>query len=39
MLDILFGSWTGILSLLVLIVSTLIIGFFFYKFLVNPPKQ
>lgn len=39
MLDILFGSWTGILSLGVLVVSTIIIGFFFYKFLINPPKE
>lgn len=39
MLDLLFGSWTGILSLTVLIVSVMIIGYLFYMFFIKPPKD
>ncbi|TDY03942.1 hypothetical protein EDC23_0313 [Thiohalophilus thiocyanatoxydans] len=39
MLDLLFGSWTGILSLGVLIVSVAIIGYLFYMFFFRPPKK
>lgn len=39
MFEILFGSWTGILSLIVLGASTAIIVFFLYKFLINPPQE
>ena len=39
MLDLLFGTWTGVLSLGVLIVSVAIIGYLFYVFFIRPPKQ
>jgi len=39
MLDLLFGTWTGILSLGVLIVSVAIIAYLFYVFFFRPPKE
>lgn len=38
MLARLFGTWTGILSLAVLIVSVAIIGSLFYMFFIQPPE-
>lgn len=39
MLDLLLGTWTGILSLVVLIVSIIIIGYLFYMFFIRPPEK
>lgn len=39
MLELLFGTWTGILSLAVLVVSVAIVGCLFYMFFIKPPKQ
>lgn len=39
MLDLLFGTWTGILSLGVLVISVAIIGYLFYMFFIRPPKE
>jgi len=39
MLDLLFGTWTGILSLGVLIVSVAIIAYLFYVFFFGHPKS
>ena len=39
MLDLLFGTWTGILSLGVVVVSIVIIVFLFYKFFIKPPSE
>lgn len=39
MLELLFGTWTGVLSLGVLVVSVAIIGYLFYVFFIRPPKQ
>jgi hypothetical protein len=39
MLEILFGTWTGILSLAVIVISALIIAVVFYTLFVSPPKE
>lgn len=39
MLELLFGTWTGVLSLIVLVVSIVIIGYLFYMFFVKAPKD
>ncbi|MDY6978642.1 MAG: DUF3149 domain-containing protein [Pseudomonadota bacterium] len=39
MLDLLFGTWTGILSLGVLVISVVIIVYLFYMFFIRPPKE
>ncbi|MDR9436515.1 DUF3149 domain-containing protein [Thiohalophilus sp.] len=39
MLELLFGTWTGILSLSVLVISVAIIVYLFYVFFIRPPKQ
>ncbi|MDZ7661591.1 DUF3149 domain-containing protein [Thiohalophilus sp.] len=39
MLELLFGTWTGILSLSVLVISVAIVGYLFYVFFIRPPKQ
>ena len=39
MLSMLLGTWAGILSLVVLIVSVLIIGYLFYMLFIKPPKE
>jgi hypothetical protein len=39
MLEMLFGTWTGILSLAVVVVSIVIIGYLFYKLFIKPPQE
>jgi hypothetical protein len=39
MMELLFGTWTGVLSLIVLVVSIVIIGYLFYMFFVKPPQD